>query len=179
MIRVCVRARLRDDVEESWIARCSETAPWRIEVSNTRGQRYAAEGADLFVALQEVRKSLDSIGVRLCCNGARTNARPSPLAARQGSEFVYLVHRGRPATSRDVVPILGPAPVETIGTVDEQERAWRSLALSRTRSLWPINPAWWAAWLRVKVHGPQFWIPSVDADGFTTWARGAYRERTG
>jgi hypothetical protein len=55
------------------------------------------------------------------CNGSRRDAFPSPLAREMsGGQRVYVMKLGTAATMKDVLNTFDPAPIETIGSVDEQ-----------------------------------------------------------
>ncbi|WP_369189500.1 hypothetical protein [Streptomyces sp. R08] len=149
--------------------RYAEEWPWKIQVIPQRSESLIGQGDDLFHALQDVRRQLDPRGIVLCCNGARANARPSRAASERGAEFVYLIPKGRPASTRDLAPIFSPVPADMAVTVEEQEESWRRISSRRVNSLWPINPAWWVRRYEEVVKGAVVWIPEADKDGFTTW----------
>jgi hypothetical protein len=83
---------------------------------------YQARETDLFECLRTIRRALEPSDVRLCCNGARVDAWASGMARDMGGgEKAYILHMSRRAQLSDLVSIFDPAPVETVGTVDEQE----------------------------------------------------------
>jgi hypothetical protein len=88
------------------------TAPWRA---------WTATGTDVFGTLMELREHLDSVHVRLCCNGARRNAWASGMQRDMGrGRVVYLVddnEAGRPRAVRT----LEAAPCDEVVTVHEQK----------------------------------------------------------
>ncbi|MFF8810474.1 hypothetical protein [Streptomyces omiyaensis] len=150
----------------------SAEPPWTVEVVVDDLTRARGTGTDLFEALRSARRSLDEEGLLLCCNGARANARPSPTAAAAGAEVVHLVPRRRPATARDVVPLLAPAGPDAVVTVEAQERAWEArFASSRASVLSLLHPMRYVKAIEERVRGPVFWRPREDADGFTSWER--------
>jgi hypothetical protein len=83
---------------------------------------YQARETDLFECLRTIRRELEPSDVRLCCNGARVDAWASGMARDMGGgKEAYILHMSRRAQPSDLVSIFDPAPVETVGTVDEQE----------------------------------------------------------
>jgi hypothetical protein len=82
---------------------------------------YQAQESDLFECLRTIRRQLEPTGARLCCNGARVDVWASGMARDMGGgRKAYILQMGRREPS-DLVSIFDPAPVETLGTVDEQE----------------------------------------------------------
>jgi hypothetical protein len=83
---------------------------------------YQAQETDLFECLRTIRRQLEPTGARLCCNGARVDVWASGMARDMGGGAkAYILQVGRRAQRSDLVSIFDPAPVETVGTVDEQE----------------------------------------------------------
>ncbi|MFG2916067.1 hypothetical protein ACGF0D_24675 [Kitasatospora sp. NPDC048298] len=139
-----VEVVMQDGAAETWTLGASEDPPWTVTLTTESGVTYTGEGDDLFQALQEVRRPLDDQMIRLCCNGARRNAHTSGATSRQGGFMVYLNHRWRPATIRDLVYVFGPAQPEDVATVEEQEHFWRDF-IERRSPAWLVvlNPVRW------------------------------------
>lgn len=77
--------------------------------------------SDLFEAMIELRKVLESKGARLLCAGARPEVFPSGMARDMGGgRKAYVTRIGEPARSEDLVDIFHYAAPGTVGTVDEQ-----------------------------------------------------------
>ena len=91
---------------------------------------WSALGPDLFDALCDLRRQLESTGIRICVSGARTDAYPSGMSRDMGGgRMVYLLHRpGRlrrllrlPAwRPGKLVDLFSSAPCGLVGSVDEQ-----------------------------------------------------------
>lgn len=96
--------------EEQWLLSFRSAARLDLEISAPDGRIRRASGTDLFTALQSARRELEGEGIRLCCNGARVNARPSSRTSESGGWVVYLIRRHRPATLADLVFTLDYAP---------------------------------------------------------------------
>lgn len=170
MQKVRLRTVSGEGEQHACVVLFSSEPPWTVEVVLNDRSRARGEGTDLFEALKSARRRLDEEGLLLCCNGARANARPSPSAAAAGAEVVHLVPWLRPATGRDVVPLLAPAGAEAVVTVEAQEQAWEArFASSRASALALINPIRWVKAIEERVKGPAFWRPREDPDGFTSW----------
>ena len=89
------------------------------------------ESSDCFRALQEVRSRLEETGLKLCCNGARTDAWASGMQRDMGEGLVcYLLSLPRQAGRPQTVSIFGSAPVDSVGTVAEQEVHYQRWAAS-------------------------------------------------
>ena len=102
---------------------------WPIAVAGPDGNRWDAEGPDLFEALRTLRRALDPLGIRLAVNGARRDAWSSGMQRDMGEgRVVYLLTEGESGRPPQV-STLGPASLLDIGTVgeqDEQHRRWLS-----------------------------------------------------
>ncbi|MFI9647893.1 hypothetical protein ACIHAA_16550 [Streptomyces sp. NPDC052040] len=143
MTKTAIPARTPVGPEE-WMVHSSEEEPWTIRAMAPDGRSFEAVGADLFHALQQVRREAEKQGVRLCCNGARANARPSPQASAVGGGMVYLLPSLRNPGPADLVPLLAPALADQVSSVAEQEAFWAKYRSSSTRStlraLSPVAP---------------------------------------
>jgi hypothetical protein len=113
---------------EQWVLTTDRQGrDWLIAIAGPDGNRWQAEGPDLFEALRALRRALDPRGIRLAVNGARRDAWSSGMQRDMGEgRVVYLLAEagsGRPPQ----VKTLGPAPLTDVGTVaeqDEQHRRW-------------------------------------------------------
>jgi hypothetical protein len=130
MTKVSIPVHLADGSEAIWTVTASEEPPWVVTLRSDDDGTWSAEGDDLFDALQRVRRETDTMGVKLCVNGARRNAYPSGMARDMGGgQMVYIFHRGkglnwlwRRPRRGDLAYIFDPAPCDLIATVDEQDR---------------------------------------------------------
>ncbi|NBE51147.1 hypothetical protein [Streptomyces boluensis] len=119
---------------------------WHLTLRSPHGVECEASGNDVFHALRTMRAELAPRGVTLCCNGARVDVRPSGLSRSHGAWMVYVLPRWRPTTARDLVPTLGYAPADRIGSVEEQDAYWARHLRHRRNPLNFINPVWWIYW---------------------------------
>jgi len=82
-----------------------------------------AVGNGAFDALKKIRLNLEAKGVRILCAGARKDLFTSGMSRSMGGgRKAYLLKMGEPAKMDSLVDIFDSAPVETVGTVDEQQR---------------------------------------------------------
>ena len=107
------------DVE--WTLVAARLPPeWSMELI-APDQRYIGHGSNCFAALPDLRRQLDERGISIGVNGARPNCTVSGLLADMGEgRSVYALQmgaRGRPPT----LPTLGPAPLDHVGTVAQQD----------------------------------------------------------
>lgn len=71
---------------------------WLLTLLSQGGGLWAAEGADLFKALRELRRILDPLGIRLGVNGARRDSWASGMQCDMGEDALSTSRaRGRPA----------------------------------------------------------------------------------
>ena len=115
---------------EQWVLTTGQRGrDWLIAIASPDGNRWEAEGPDLFEAL---RRALDPRGIRLAANGARRDAWSSGMQQDMGEgRVVYLLteaDRGRPPQVKTV----GPASLTDVGTVAEQDEQHRRWLRSRT-----------------------------------------------
>lgn len=100
------------------------------------GRSWSARGWNMFEAFTSLRRQVDPMGLKLCCQGARTQATISGMAADMGrGMMVYRINDGRVASRRDLVGIFDPAPLAEIGTVEDQA-AYRELWVNGPTSHW-------------------------------------------
>ena len=129
---VSVRIVEADEVKSDW------RLDWQllgeeylIDISEPgSGRSWSARGRDLFEAFCALRLRLEPLGIRICVNGARTDAYPSAMSRdMSGGQMLYLLRRhgalGRllrlPALRpQKSVYIFSPAPCDRVGSVGEQ-----------------------------------------------------------
>ncbi|MEG3628475.1 hypothetical protein [Streptomyces poriticola] len=169
MTKTVVPARTPAGAQE-WIVHSSEDEPWTIRAVAPDGRSFEADGADLFLALQEVRRQIEQQGVLLCCNGARANARPSPLASASGGGMVYLLPSARNPGPEDLVPLLSPAPARHVSPVAEQEAFWSAYQSSTRSTLRTLSPVAPLARLARRVRRSPAWV-AEEKEGVTMWRR--------
>ncbi|URM99439.1 hypothetical protein LUW76_36825 [Actinomadura madurae] len=123
--------------QATWKVIASEEGPpWRLTLQDGNGREWSAEADDLFAAFQEIRRSTDGEGIKLCVNGARRDAHPSGMSrdmgggrmlyvlpARRGLRVLLVLLRRR--RFRSMVYIFDPAPCEAVVSVDEQVRYFK------------------------------------------------------
>ena len=91
------------------------------------GQALRAEAGDLFDCLVRIRMDLEKNGAKILCNGARLDAYPSRMARDMGGgRKVYLMRMGEVARPEDLVGTFDEAPIEKIGSVDDQRKFYLS-----------------------------------------------------
>ncbi len=94
---------------------------------------------DLFVALQEIRRTLEPSGWRVAVQGSRRNAWASGMLRDMiGARRIYLCVLGEEVVPREAVDIFAPAEAVDLGTVDEQVAFFREWRDSRRK---PQGPA--------------------------------------
>jgi hypothetical protein len=126
-----VPAAVEPDRVETWELHLAaiERSRYRLVVNAPDGRGWVREGPDVFQCLLQLRRELESLGVRLCCNGARRDAWP----AWPGGLSVFL-HEGvswdaRPPEART----LDETPPELAVTVAEQLE-WQQHRRERLRN---------------------------------------------
>lgn len=92
------------------------------------GKRF--KGSDLFDALKNVRLFLEREGWLLVCAGSRIDAYPSGMSRQMSNgRKVYLHEMNTKPGRSSVVDIFDNAPLEKIGTINEQHEymeEWRN-----------------------------------------------------
>jgi hypothetical protein len=97
-----------------------------IELSRADGVVTTHTGSDLFECLQSIRRSLESDGLLLCCQGARSLVFPSGMSRQMSNgRLAYPLQRDPPLSDADLVDIFLPAELSEVATVDEQLEAVR------------------------------------------------------
>jgi len=101
--------------------------PCVVEVHGYDAQVLRAEAGDLFDCLVRIRMDLERDGAKILCNGARLDAYPSRMARDMGGgRKVYLMRMGEVARHEDLVGTFDEAPIEKIGSVDDQRNFYLS-----------------------------------------------------
>jgi hypothetical protein len=115
--------------QEQWtLATIRRDWGWLVSIADRDGNNWAAQGPDLFGALQRLRRHLDPLGVRIGVNGARRDAWAAGMRRDLGSgRIVYVLTGSRPAA----VDTLGPAALAAVGTVEEQVAQFSRWLLAR------------------------------------------------
>lgn len=118
----------------AWSVSASEEGPpWRLILRADNGREWESEAEDLFAAFQEIRRSTDVEGIKVCVNGSRRDAHPSGMSRDMGGgRMLYVLppRRGLPMLlglfkrlkRRNMVYIFDPAPCDLVVSVDEQVR---------------------------------------------------------
>jgi hypothetical protein len=106
------------------------------------GRRWTAEAFDVFEALLQIRRDVEVLGLRLCCNGARRDAWSSGMQRDMvGGQSVYLLD-SVPSGRRPLqVETLGTTPPASSVLVAEQE-AWHQEWIDTGRSHRPPVSGW-------------------------------------
>lgn len=103
----------------------STNPPWSVRLA-WGDKEYSAEEADLFECLTTIRRSLDALGIKVCCAGARSDVYPSGMSSQMsGGRKAYIHRAGARPTMEDLVDIFDPAEPEIVVTVAEQRLAVR------------------------------------------------------
>lgn len=130
-----------------WLIKVDGDGPWSLRLESPAGEEASAQGDNVYEALRSIRGDLSPSGVTLCINGARIDARPSPLSASHGAWMVYILRLWRPPTVRDLAPVFAYSDASRIGSVDEQDEYWQHHLRRRTSRLNLVNPIWWIYFL--------------------------------
>jgi hypothetical protein len=142
----------RAGAASAWLFDCLEGDALRtIVATDPVGAERSGSGEDWFDALRQLRVTMEAEGLRPLCAGARTNARPSGMLGQStGGSVVYLLHPGRQPV--ETAGFLDPAPLQEIGTVEEQDVFYeRWLRSSPQRGLTaPLTEAAQEWWTRIK-----------------------------
>ncbi|MYW68412.1 hypothetical protein GTY65_30700 [Streptomyces sp. SID8379] len=150
-VRVQVDGRLVE-----WKLLVEGDGPWVLTLRSPAGNECSAQGDDVFDVLRVLRAELAPRAVKICCNGARANVRPSGFASSYGSWMIYVLHRWRPVTVRDLVPTFDHCEPGLVGSVEEQDAYWERYLSDRGKWLKLINPVWWAYFLTASWGRPKF-----------------------
>jgi hypothetical protein len=106
----------RETVRDRWA--------YILTVRSLDGRVWSAEAGDTFACLIELRREMEPLGIRLCCNGSRRDAWASGMQRDMGGgESVYLCAGVPRGTQPPEVLTLDWAPAWQVVTVAEQ-LAW-------------------------------------------------------
>ncbi|MDR1450018.1 MAG: hypothetical protein LBI84_07455 [Propionibacteriaceae bacterium] len=98
---------------------------WELQMV-ADGLAAAGNGSSAWAALRDLRRALEPLGYRLCCNGARLDVYSSRMSMQMGSgRRAYVLTPGKQALSDDLVDIFVYAPSSTVGTIEQQDEAFR------------------------------------------------------
>jgi len=118
--------------EQRWPLTTSRSGrDWLLAITSPDGKSWAAEGPDLFKALQALRRILDPLDIRLGVNGARTDAWASGMQCDMGEGRVVYLLVGGQAGRPEQVSTLGSAPISHVGTVEDQDQQHEQWLRSR------------------------------------------------
>lgn len=129
---VPVQVMTPDGVRE-WVMNISRPGGgWEMALTGDE-QSWTASGPNAFQALRTLRADLDRAGVLIGLNGARPNSWASGMQADMGEgKVVYLCEMGE--TGRPLsVGTLDAAPLDSVGTVAEQNEFNAAWLASRTQ----------------------------------------------
>jgi hypothetical protein len=116
-----IKVRDRDGAAADCTVEILSIHPARLVFSGPflDGREFLAN--DVFDALVSLRGSLEEIGARLLCAGARPEVFPSGMSRDMGGGIKAYVNRiGMPAGKPDIVDIFDYAGPELVGSVAEQ-----------------------------------------------------------
>ena len=118
-----MNVRRGDAVQGATVTFGPVKAACHLELRLDDGRALVAEGDDYFDCLTAVRRTLESEGAILLCQGARRDVWPSGMARSMAAGLkAYVLVNRRPPTPDDLVDIFDPAEPGDVGTVTEQER---------------------------------------------------------
>lgn len=116
-----------DGTVDAWSLELTRIQPQRIYRLSCRdgdGREWAAESSDVFACLMDLRRQVESMGIRLCCNGSRRDAWSSGMQRDMGEGLVvYLLSEVPKGVRAPQVPTLDPIEPSLAVAVGEQE-AW-------------------------------------------------------
>lgn len=79
-------------------------------------------GVDLFECLLSVRAELESLGLLLCCQGARKNVSPSGMTRQMSNgRLAYLLPTKGPVSAEDLVDVFAPAACADVASIADQK----------------------------------------------------------
>ncbi len=124
---------LPDGTEADWSCEIRALNPFadlrgrqvsRMVLRSRQSDSWTGDGNDVFECLTDLRRQLEPIGYRVCCNGARRNAWPWPFA-RGGVSTVVLIgedvqEAGKEPQGHPMLPTLDPAVPSEIVSLEEQ-----------------------------------------------------------
>jgi hypothetical protein len=111
------------------------------------GSAWTAEAGDAFGCLMNLRREVESVGGRLCCNGARLDAWSSGMLRDMGSGFgCYLLDGVPHGQQPPMVHTLDPTDPDKAVTVEDQI-AWYQRWTSERSPITEDEMARYRRWL--------------------------------
>jgi hypothetical protein len=102
----------------------SERWFYRLTLAAPDGRVWTGQGGDVFAGLLNLRRVVEPLGLRLCCNGSRLDAWSSGMQRDMASgKVVSLLHGVAPRQRPPAVNTLDPAPANEVVFLEEQQ-AW-------------------------------------------------------
>jgi hypothetical protein len=96
------------------------------------GRVLTADAHDYFECLMTIRKAIEPAGGLVLCQGARRDVWPSGMARDMGAGLkAYILVKGRPPRSDELVNTFDPTDESLVGTLAEQRAAYRAWIVSR------------------------------------------------
>ena len=130
---MCVRLK-SGDVQEI-ILDISISPPWRLQVNGIQMDNNVFIGRDIFDALINLRKSLESLDCQILCAGARPDVFPSGMSrSMSGGRKAYILRLGTSPISNDLIDIFDYAAPEFVGTVEQHitfYKRWKQSMLEK------------------------------------------------
>lgn len=104
----------------------SEKPPWLIEFHSVELGDQVFTANDLFDCLLLLREFLEGKKWLILCNGARVDAYPSTLSREMsGGKKIYILKLGEKVSQENLVNLFDEAPIEKIGTIEEQYKYYK------------------------------------------------------
>ena len=111
----------KENRQFDWDIYYPEKPLWFIDCIDPNGEFKRFKGNDLFDCLCELRKTFQRNSWFILCNGVRIDSYPSGMSRDMGgAKKVYINKLGLRPERIDLVKIFDEAPLDNIGTVDEQ-----------------------------------------------------------
>jgi hypothetical protein len=140
----------------------SRKTPGRLIFFHEEYGNILCTGCDLFESLCQLRLLLEQQKHFILCNGARIDAWASNLARDMGGgKKVYITEIGKLAKFADLVPTLGKASIEKVGTVRgqlEYHSCWMESIMNQMSSQITEDL------LKEACLHPNGWVYKIDGD---------------
>lgn len=118
-----VLVKLPDEEICECIMTISEEEPWEINLDGAGYKNLRFNASDLFNAFIEMRKELENSGSIILCNGARKDIFPSGMSRSMGGgRKAYILRKGLPTRSADIVDIFDYAEPALVSTFEQQQK---------------------------------------------------------
>jgi hypothetical protein len=139
-------------VSGPWELVCSQLdCKCTITAIDPSGSRWAGVGPDWFEALRDLRVTLEQLGLRPLCAGARVDVGQSRMLADSTlGEYVYVLRPGR--TPTETVWIFDSASPNDVVSVADQEASYERWLAAPTRVgvFEPVRSLFKECWLRIR-----------------------------